>query len=269
MFPDQASHNDAVVASLVQERTVMSDLVAKVQSRVEEYQQRCDVVNRVDKLVQRAEELCDGLTSVAQRMKDGFSGDEDNDGSPPDLSTSACLDKSRHAAYLALLPSMSPEPDALVRESEELCNTANGELSNLADEGVSLQYREDAARMLRRLLELTRQVSSTHRAALDDIASLRQVRRIWDTVEHEVQTLESVRHDIAESIRKEQWKRHTPEYIAPPTPDSVADSLLDYTPPSSTAGQALDECESRSQNAIIMPARSLSSQVGSPLRSLS
>ncbi|KAG6378521.1 hypothetical protein JVT61DRAFT_12782 [Boletus reticuloceps] len=123
IIPDQLSFNDALVQSLSTEIASAVELVTKVDSLAKEYRANYEAVREVDLVSQSTNELLSKFNSIIDRLSNGIST-YDGDGSPPDLSSEACLQPTMHATYLALLP-------PLLEEAEEAMSTANKLVSTI------------------------------------------------------------------------------------------------------------------------------------------
>jgi hypothetical protein len=267
MFPEQALANEAIATTLAQERTSAIDLSSKAQQLLDEYQGASEAVRRVEDLLKDAQRLSEELTAVSGSIENGFP-DANGDGTPPSLDTPACLDRSRHSAYLALLPSATSQVEALSKKVKELCSTADILIPGLTFEGISMDYKESAISVVRQLAALAQHTSNAHDVALKNVHLLGQVRGIWEDVDREVQALETIRQEVASNIVKDRWRRQSISDAAPPTPESVHEELATEAPFTSlVALQRLDELEHQCRNAIVIPSNSLANSLNPGLQS--
>ena len=95
------------------------DLVKKVEVVAKEYCTTFEAVKDIEALSQMAQGLSTTFMSVYEHLMNRLPASDD-DGSPPDLSSRACLDPTRHSDFLTLLPDLLKESDAAGKKTTPL-----------------------------------------------------------------------------------------------------------------------------------------------------
>lgn len=225
LFPDQRSSNESLASTLSFEITSALDLVKKVEASAKEYRAAFEAVKDVDTLSQTSKELSAIFSSVHDRLTNGVLAGE-GDGSPPDLTSKACLDATRHSAFLTLLPDILKESDAASQRTSPLLRTYRAAILKLDHPGIDPAFKSNA---ITEINQLGQQKDQTDKIKADVIARagrLRDARKIWTIMDQTLKTLDDTRRDIGDAMERRRWKQQAPSTGAPLTPESPISVLL-------------------------------------------
>ena len=219
LFPDQQSSNASLAYILSSEITSALDLVKKVEVSAKEYRTAFEAVKDVEVLSQTSKELSATFSSVYDRLTNGVLAGEE-DGSPPDLTSKACLDATRHSAFLTLLPDILKESDAASERTSPLLRTYRAAILKLDYPGIDLTFKSNAIAEINRLGQEKDQTDKIKAAVVARASRLRDARKIWTIMGHTLKTLDDTRRDIGDAMEKKRWKQQAPSSGAPLTPES-------------------------------------------------
>ncbi|KAI0265124.1 hypothetical protein BC834DRAFT_880220 [Gloeopeniophorella convolvens] len=166
LFPHQTGANESIVQILL-EKSVL------------EYHAACEAVKAAERSIASADDLSESYDTALTRMLNGVES-SNGDGTPPDLTSQSCLRETKHAAFLALLPSC--------------CKNWTGPT------GSSIQRLED----IRAESERTRKDLS------ERVGLLRDVRKIWVSAGDVFSGLGTIRGDIGDVIEQQKWSSNEP-----------------------------------------------------------
>src|SRR6266852_2858934 len=116
LFPDQSSANDTIARTLSEELEAGLSLARRLERSALDYHAACEAVRKAETSVTSSTELSDAYDVVLRDILNGVES-SDGDGSPPDLTLESCLRETKHAAFLALLPSFLQRLDKSDKES--------------------------------------------------------------------------------------------------------------------------------------------------------
>ena len=219
LFPDQRSSNASLAYILSSEVTSALDLVKKVEASAKEYRATFEAVKDVEALSQTSKELFAILSSVHDRLTNGVRAGE-GDGSPPDLTSKACLNATRHSAFLTLLPDILKESDAASERTSPLLRIYRAAILKLDHPGIDPAFKSNA---IAEINQLGQQKDQTDKIKADIVARtsrLRDARKIWSIMDHALKTLDDTRRDIGGAMERKRWKQQAPSTAAPLTPES-------------------------------------------------
>jgi hypothetical protein len=94
LFTEQAAANKEIAQSLSSELNAAMDVGRQAEKSAREYHGRFEAVLRVDMLCSTAKKLSTQYDSIIERFMTGLI-EGDGDGSPPNLTTPACLEATR------------------------------------------------------------------------------------------------------------------------------------------------------------------------------
>jgi hypothetical protein len=223
LFPDQPNTNDSITKVLGEELQVGLSLTRRLERTALEYHAACEAVKKAEHSVTSVNELSDAYDSVLHNMLNGVES-SDGDGSPPDLTSESCLRETKHAAFLALLPSFSQQLDRANKEARIVAPTARASRLGLADLNVEPGFKDRLSSAIQRL-ERVRAESERARAMMTErVGLLRDTRKIWVSAGSILTGLGTIREETGDIMEQQKWKSSTMSHL-PPTPESVDASL--------------------------------------------
>ncbi|KAF7313589.1 Growth arrest-specific 2-like [Mycena chlorophos] len=263
LFPEYAAANDNVVQTLSSEISTALDLARKAEASAKEYRLNYEAVHRVETLVETATATSDTFTSIIQQLEKGIST-TDGDGSPPNLMSDACLDPTRHAAFLALLPSILKDQESASESAAQVLRGSRGAVLGLDRPGIDPAFKSKATSEFQRLSGLRGQAQWTRDDVVARVGRLREARRIWHVMEHNFGRLEDIRRDLGEAMERHRWQQELNTSGLPPTPESFSAPLpVDIAPAESV--KQLDELDGRLAKEVDAPLAALSKTLETPL----
>ncbi|KAJ7937306.1 hypothetical protein B0H13DRAFT_2246539 [Mycena leptocephala] len=263
LFPEHKAVNDSVVQTLSSEISTTLDLARKVETVAKEYRLNYEAVNRVETLVETASTLSTTFTTVIGRLEKGVSS-TDGDGTPPNLMSETCLEPTRHAAFLALLPSILKEQEMATESAAQVLRNSRGALLGLDRPGIDPAFKAKAAAEFQRLSTLRGQAQWTRDDVTTRVGRLREARKIWNLMDANLSELEEIRREIGEAMEKHRWQQELNANGAPPTPDSFSAPLPADSPPTESI-KRLDDLSAKLTREIDAPLASLSRTLEAPL----
>ncbi|KAF7355063.1 Growth arrest-specific 2-like [Mycena sanguinolenta] len=261
--PEYADVNESVVQTLSSEVSTALELARKVEAVAKEYRLNYEAVHRVETLVEAASTACNTYTSVIERLEKGVSS-ADGDGTPPNLMSEACLEPTRHAAFLALLSSILKEQETANESAAQVLRSSRGALLGLDRPGIDSAFKTKAAAEFQRLSALRGQAQWTRDDVTARVGRLREARKIWNLMDGNLSELEEIRREIGEAMEKHRWQQELNTNGAPPTPDSFSAPLpTDF--PSTESVKRLDDLSAKMAQEIDVPLAALSRTLEPPL----
>ncbi|KAF8211424.1 hypothetical protein K438DRAFT_41193 [Mycena galopus ATCC 62051] len=263
LFPEHTAINDSVVQTLSSEVSTALELARKVEAVAKEYRLDYEAVHRVETLVETSSVACNAFTSVIERLEKGVSS-TDGDGTPPNLMSETCLEPTRHAAFLALLPSILKEQETANETAAQVLRSSRGALLGLDRPGIDPTFKTKAAAEFQRLSALRGQAQWTRDDVTTRVGRLREARKIWNSMDANLSELEDVRREIGEAMEKHRWQQELNANGAPPTPDSFSAPLPADSPPTESV-KRLDDLSAKLTREIDVPLAALSRTLEAPL----
>ncbi|KAJ7499184.1 hypothetical protein FB451DRAFT_1073261 [Mycena latifolia] len=263
LFPEHTTVNESVVLTLSSEVSTALELARKVETIAKEYRLNYEAVNRVETLVQTASGLSLTFTSVIERLEKGVSS-TDGDGTPPNLMLETCLEPTRHAAFLALLPSVLKEQETANDSAAQVLRSSRGALLGLDRPGLDPAFKAAATAEFQRLSTLRGQAQWTRDDVMTRVGRLREARKIWNLMDANLSELEEIRREIGEAMEKHRWQQELNSNGAPLTPESFSTPLPPDSPPTESV-KRLDDLGAKLIREIDVPLASLSRTLEPPL----
>ncbi|KAI0291736.1 hypothetical protein BC826DRAFT_1021878 [Russula brevipes] len=238
LFPDQPNVNDSITKILREELEVGLSLARRLERGTLEYHAACEAVRKAEHSVVSANELSNAYGSFLHNILNGVES-SDGDGSPPDLTSESCLRETKHAAFLALLPSLLQLSDKSGEEARSVLPTAQASLLGLADINVEPDFKERLVSAVQRL-EVVKAESERARAMMTErVGLLRDARKIWVSASSILTDLCAIGGDMSDLMEQQKWKPNTTNHL-PPTPESFNASLpLPNRTPETATGQVV------------------------------
>jgi hypothetical protein len=223
LFPDQSSANDSTTKVLGEELEVGLALARRLERSALEYHTACEAVKKAEHSVTSTNELSNAYDSVLHNMLNGVES-SDGDGSPPDLTSESCLRETKHAAFLALLPSFLRQLDKADKESRTVLPTARASLLGLADINVEHGFKDRLSSAIQRLQGVRAESERARVMMTERVGLLRDARRIWVSAGSILSGLGTIREETGDLMEQQKWKSSTTSHL-PPTPESIDASL--------------------------------------------
>ncbi|KAF7301507.1 Growth arrest-specific 2-like [Mycena indigotica] len=263
LFPEYASANEDVVQTLSSEIATALELVRKAETSAKEYRLNYEAVHRVETLVETAAAASSTFTSIIERLEKGVST-TDGDGTPPNLMSDACLEPTRHAAFLALLPSIIKESETTTETAVQVLRNSRGALLSLDRPGIDPAFKSSAAAEFQKLSGLRGQAQWTRDDVVARVGRLREARRIWNIMEDNLSELEVIRRELGEAMERHRWQQDLNTNSFPPTPESFSAPLPSDNPPAESV-KRLDELDGKLVQEVDAPLASLAKTLEAPL----
>ncbi|KAJ7276116.1 hypothetical protein B0H12DRAFT_1083683 [Mycena haematopus] len=263
LFPEHTAVNESVVQTLSYEVSTALELARKVEAVAKEYRLNYEAVQRVETLLETASTACNTYASVIERLEKGVSS-TDGDGTPPNLLSETCLEPTRHAAFLALLPSILKEQDTANESATQVLRSSRGALLSLDRPGIDPAFKTKAAAEIQRLSALRGQAQWTRDDVTTRVGRLREARKIWNLMDANLGELEGIRREIGEAMEKHRWQQELNANVAPLTPDSFT-APLPADSPSTELVKRLDNLSAKLTREIDVPLTTLSRTLERPL----
>ncbi|KII95825.1 hypothetical protein PLICRDRAFT_129845 [Plicaturopsis crispa FD-325 SS-3] len=265
LFPDQQSSNTSLANSLSSEIASTVDLTKTVDGLAKEYRARFEAVRDAESISQSADDLVGKLTSLVGRLEQGVVAG-DGDGTPPDLTSDACLDPMRHSAFLALLPSVSKEVDEASDCADQLLRRARPALLRLDQGGIDPSFKGNIATLVQTLSAKRDQARTTRDDVTARVGRLREARKVWTALGGCLQELQDTRRDIGEAMEKQRWKKQTGGGgTTPLTPESPSPLLPSASASATDALVQLDGIRGRLLENVDAPLKALQGILEEPL----
>ncbi|KAF9221932.1 hypothetical protein BS17DRAFT_709612 [Gyrodon lividus] len=257
LFPEQLSFNDSLIQNLSAEFATAADLVTKVDALAKEYRSNNETVKEIDVLSQTADEMLSKFNTVIDRLSNGIDAC-DGDGSPPNLSSEACLQPAAHAAFLTLLPVLLEEAEKTTSIVDKLICSYQLALLDLDRPGIDFTFRQHASDLLDALVSVR---DRTHFLINDTnarVGRLRVVRKAWSIMNDALEKLQNIQCEVGEMMERERWKKRVETSTDPMTPETPRSLVLDPSIPSSDVLECLDNIRQTLSHDITVPLASLS-----------
>ena len=223
LFPDQSGANDVIAKILSEELDVGRSLARRLERNALDYHSTCEAVRKAEAIVTSATELSDAYDDVLHDMLNGVES-SDGDGSPPDLTSESCLRETKHAAFLALLPSFLQRLDKSDEEARSILPTARASLLGLGDINVESGFKDRLVSAIRRLNDVKAESERTRTVMNERVTLLRDTRRVWVSARSILTDLGTIRGEIGDLMDQQRWKSNITSHL-PPTPESANASL--------------------------------------------
>ncbi|KAI9447766.1 hypothetical protein H4582DRAFT_1896216 [Lactarius indigo] len=223
LFPDQPSANNSITKVLGEELEIGLSLAARLERSALDYHAACEAVRRAEHSVTSVNELSNSYVSTLHHMLNGVDS-SDGDGTPPDVTTELCLRETKHAAFLALLPSLLQQLDKSDEEAGRVLPIAHASLLGLADINVEPGFKDRLSLAIRRLEDVRGESENTRAVMTERVNLLRDARKIWVSAGSILKDLGTILGELDDLMEQQKWKSSTTSHL-PPTPESMNASL--------------------------------------------
>ena len=222
LFPEQDICNRFLVSTLSAEMVQSVHLTQRAEELVDRYHSAYEIVERTEALCSAAEQHSEGYEAIAQKLENGVDGD---DGKPPNLEDITCLEPTAHSTFLALFPSTTKDLDELnTRATRTLQEFASMSL-RLSRPNIDPDFKANANAVADHLSSKKQSLGGIHADVSARVNHLKHIRRVRSSLDGVYTSLEEIRQDIDEGIRRDQWTPRSIEPSAPLTPESSLDLL--------------------------------------------
>ena len=222
-FPEQTGFSETVVQQLSSEMTSALQQVRKAEQCAKEYHASLEAIKQVEAACKSASELSSSFQSITGRLEEGIMA-SNGDGTPPDLSTEACLDPTRHSVFLSLFPSLVQELQKASDDARPLLSSARAALLRLDFPGIDPQFKADSIATIDALESSRAAAIQAKESVASRITTLNQVRKVWSAVDQLFHETDDVRNEIVDAMSRQMWRQQV-RHDAPPTPESPTTSL--------------------------------------------
>ena len=227
LFPDQPSANDTITKVLGEELEVALSLAKRLERSAVEYHTACEAVRKAEQSVSSANELSSTYDTTLKSILNGVES-SNGDGSPPDLTSESCLRETKHAAFLAFLPSFLQQLDKSDKEARIILPVAQVSLLGLTDINLEPGFKDRLTSAIQRLGAVRAESERVRVMIAERVSLLRDARKIWVSAGSILTDLGAIREETGDLMERQKWKSSTTSQL-PPTPESFDASL-----PSST-----------------------------------
>jgi len=225
LFLEQDICNRLLVCTLSAEMVQSVDLTQKAEELVKTYHAAYETVERTEGLCSAAEQHLEQYETIAQKLENGVGASDDDDGKPPDLEDTTCLEPTTHATFLALFPRMTSDLDELNRRATRTLQELATISLRLSRPNIDPDFKANANAVADNLSSKKRSIGDIHADVSARVSHLKHIRRIRTSLDGVYTSLEDIRQDIDEGIRRDQWTPRSVNPSAPLTPESSLDPL--------------------------------------------
>ena len=225
LFPEQDICNRLLVSTLSAEMVQSVDFTRRAEELVKKYHAAYEVVERTEGFCSAAEQHLEGYEAIAQKLENGVGASDDDDGKPPNLEDIACLEPTTHSTFLALFPSITGDLDELNSRATRTLQELAAMSLRLSRPNIDPDFKANANAIADRLSSKKQSLGGIHADVSARVGHLRHIRRIRSSLDGVYTSLEDIRQDIDEGIRRDQWTPRSIEPSAPLTPESSLDPL--------------------------------------------
>jgi hypothetical protein len=234
LFPDQATSNEMIVKTLSTELSEAVRLARQAEVATQAYHARLEAAKRAALLKDQMADIDKQLEKVGDKLVRGMhDGYEHDNASPLDLHIEVCLDPTRHATYLALLPSVIKEFDYADQAANRLLRDSAVASLRLKDLlGIDITLKNDIVATMKALG--TRRDAT--RRTKDDIFAratrLKEARRLWGILLSLMESVEDVRKLALQGMDSQRFKAaESRQNNTPITPDPDSPQFPQVTLP--------------------------------------
>ena len=225
LFPDQDLCNRLLVSTLSAEMVQSVDLTQKAEELGKRYHSAYEMIERTEGLCTAAEQHLERYEAIAQKLENGIGTLDSDDGKPPNLEDVACLEPTTHSTFLALFPSITNDLDELNKRVTRTMQELAAMSLRLSRPNVDPDFKANANAVADRLSSKKQSLCGVHANISACVDHLKHIRRIRSSLDGVHTSLEDIRQDVDEGIRRDQWTPKSIEPSAPLTPESSLDLL--------------------------------------------
>jgi hypothetical protein len=224
LFPEQTSFNSVIVGNLSSELHSARQMANEVGDLVKVYRARCEAVEEAESTLKDMSEIHKNLSQINDRLENGFVA-YDGDGTPPDLNHPTCVDPLRFSAYLAMLPTLMEQIATAQQTAVETVRRARLSLLHMEKTQADDTIKEKLISDLGSLEKAAGATDELKNSITRKVSTLRDVRRIWSTMDDISKSLDVIAEELKESLLVNGWKQETGGDNGPLTPESSQATL--------------------------------------------
>lgn len=225
LFPEQDFCNRLLVSTLSAEMVQSVGLTQRAEELVRGYHLAYEIVERTEGLCSAAGKHLEGYEAIAQKLVGGVDALDGDDGKPPNLEDIACLEPTAHSTFLALFPSITSSLDELNTHANRTLQEFASMSLRLSRPNIDPDFKTNANAIADSLSSKKQSLGGMHADVSSHVAHLKQIRRLRSSLDGVYNSLEEIRQDIDEGVRRDQWTPRSIEPSAPLTPESSLDLL--------------------------------------------
>lgn len=225
LFPEQDLCNRLLVSTLSAEMIQSVGLSQRVEEIVNRYHMAYEIVERTEGLCSATEQHLEGYEAIAQKLENGVDSSDGDEGKPPNLEDIPCLEPTAHSIFLALFPTITSDLDELNTRATDTLQAFASVSLRLSRPNIDPDFKANANAVANRLASKKQLVGSIHADVSARVGHLKHIRRIRSSLDGVYTSLEEIRQDIDEGVRRDQWTPRSIEPSAPLTPESSLDLL--------------------------------------------
>jgi hypothetical protein len=264
LFPDQPSVNDIITKVLGEELEVALSLAKRLERNALEYHAACEAVRKADQSVSSANELSSAYDTTLHSILNGVES-SDGDGTPPDLTSESCLRETKHATFLALLPSFLQQLDKSDEVARIVLPVAQASLLGLTDINLEPGFKDRLTSAIRRLHTVRAESGRVRVMMAERVSLLRDTRKIWVSAGSILTDLGAIREETDDLMEQQKWKSSITSQL-PPTPESSEASLPSSTKTLANATEQIALLRERFDRDVHAGISSLPRSIGPGLR---
>lgn len=224
LFPDQSSFNSGIVNNLSSELKSARQMVNEVGELVKDYRARCEAIEGAENVLKDISEIRKDMSQINDRLANGFVA-YDGDGSPPDLNHQSCVDPMRFSAYLAMLPTLMEQISTTRQTVSETVRRARLSVLHLEKTQANDAVKQSLISEIGALQKDADATDQLKDAISSKVSTLREVRRIWSTMDEISKSLDAIAEELKEALLVNRWKQETGGDNGPLTPESSQAAL--------------------------------------------
>lgn len=225
LFPEQDICNRLLVSTLSAEMVQSVDFTHRAEELVKKYYTAYEIVERTEGFCSTAEQHLEGYEAIAQKLENGVGPSDSDDGKPPNLEGIACLEPTTHSTFLALFPSITSDLGELNMRATRTLQELVAISLHLSRPNIDPDFKANANAVTDRLSSKKQSLGGIHADVSARVSHLKHIRRIRTSLDGVYISLEDIRQDVDEGIRRDQWIPRSIEPNAPLTPESSLDPL--------------------------------------------
>lgn len=264
LFPDQPTITDAAIALLSSELASAMEQVQKAEVYAKDYHTALEAVKQVEGACKAASALSSQYDEILVRLQTGVPA-ERGDGTPPDLSRDACLDETRHAVFLAALPTIMQELQHADTDAADLLPSARVALLHLDHLGIDPQFKTDSEAEVQRLASVQQVVARVREEVCARAETLDITRKVWGSIKQAFSDSEELRRHVAAAVEKQMWRQQLQSSEAPPTPESPSSLLPHLTISPGSVLARVDRMQAQLKQDVSDPITIVTPSIGPPL----
>ncbi|KAI0347052.1 hypothetical protein BDW22DRAFT_1425131 [Trametopsis cervina] len=265
LFPNQDQTNTDIVYTLTNELTAAQEQVQDAERAAREYHGVYEKVKKVESASKTASDLTDQLESLSHRLETGIESSA-GDGSPPTLSSEACLQDQSHSVFLAHASTLLDETTRAEQAATLAISAGRAALADLPRTGIDSQFVQDSIAVFDRLASYRISAVNIRDTVSRRIDTLRKCRTIWSAMAEAFEKIDELRCSMVDAIPKQLYKPNASPDAALLTPESPVSPLSPSEITLQEAQERILEIVWVLEGQVVVSLSSVSSSLGPTLR---